>query len=79
MCHSMFCKLLLIIEGSSANITIALQRILLIVINPLVFHPSSVAGKNSSALPTADVRFDSGVRIQMALHVGLESVNQRAV
>jgi hypothetical protein len=71
----MLCQLLLIPEGPTANIAIALQRILLIVVDPFVLHPASVAGEDGSALPAAHVRLDPGVRVQVAFHVSLELEN----
>ena len=65
-------KLLLIPEGSTANIAIALQRILFVVVDPFVLHPASVAGEDGSALPAAHVRLDAGVRVQVAFHVSLK-------
>lgn len=72
MCHPVLGQLLLILERTSTDITITLQRILFVMIDPFVFHPSSVACKNCAALPTADVRFDARVRVEVTFHVSLE-------
>ena len=72
MSHPVFGQLLLILEWTSADVTIALQRILLVMIDPLVFHPASVAGENGATLPAADVRFDARVRVEVTFHVSLK-------
>ena len=54
-------KLLLIPERSSANVAIAPQRILFVMVDPLVLHPAAVAGEYCAAFPATDVGLDAGV------------------
>ena len=70
--HPVLGELLLIPERPSADVAVAPQRVLLVVVDPLVLHPAAVAGEDGAALPPAHVRLDARVRVQVALHVGLE-------
>ena len=69
-------QLLLVSERPSADVAIALQRVLLVVVDPLVLHPAAVAGKDGAALPAADVWLDARVRVQVPFHVSLEKSSQ---
>ena len=74
--HSVLDQLLLVPEGSSANVAVALQRVLLVVVDPLVLHPAAVAGEDGAALPATDVRLDARVRVQVPFHVSLKKCQQ---
>ena len=63
--------LLCILEGARANIALALQRVLVIVVDALVLHAAAVGSEDGAALPSTDVRLDTGVRVEMPLHVRL--------
>ena len=49
--HPMLHELLLVPERPPADVALRLQRVLVIVVDPLVFHPTAVRRENSAALP----------------------------
>ena len=65
MRHPMLHKQLLVLKWPSANITICLKRIFLIMVDALMFHSASVACKSQATFPSAHVRFQTRVRIHM--------------
>ena len=63
--------LLRVLEGSRADVALALQGILVVVVDALVLHPAAVGGEDGAALPPADVGLDARVRVEVPLHVRL--------
>ena len=63
--------LLCILKRARANVAFALQRILVVVVDALVLHAAAVGSEDGAALPSTDVRLDTGVRVEMSLHVRL--------
>ena len=54
MGHPMLDQLLLIVERPAADVTNRLQGVLIIVVDPLMFHPPAVRGEYGAALPPAE-------------------------
>ena len=72
MRHSMLCQLLLIFKWTSANVALRLQRVVLVMSDTLVFHPTSIGGKSEAALPSANVGLEAGMAVHVTLHVSLD-------
>ena len=68
--------LLCVLEGARANVALALQRVLVVVVDALVLHAAAVGSEDGAALPPTDVRLDAGVRVEMPLHVRLIQVSR---
>ena len=58
-------------ERSTTYVTVELVRVLA-VLRSLVLHPSSIAGKYGSALPSAGVGLYPSVAVQVSLHVAVD-------
>jgi hypothetical protein len=72
MRHPVFRELLRVFKRPSADVALAPERVLLVVVDALVFHPPAVRGEDGSALPPAHVRLDARVRVEVPLHVRLD-------
>ena len=63
--------LLCVLEGARANVALALQRVLVVVVDALVLHAAAVGSEDGAALPPTDVRLDTSVRVEVPFHVRL--------
>ena len=70
--HPVLAQLLLVLERPAADVALALQWVLVVVVDSLVLHPPAVGGEDGAALPAADVRLDTRVRVEVPLHVRLD-------
>ena len=52
MRHPMLHELLVVLEGPPADVALGLQRVLVVVVDPLVLHATAVRSENRAALPS---------------------------